>query len=104
MAQLRNHPRMAWHSFTNWPPQWRGPHGPETPAPIGELGVLRRVQMIGPDQLGPARLEMNVEYRGHEFMGLVFCDDPAFLRLLHEQLRGWVGRSVQDIGSLDVSF
>ncbi|HTX53865.1 MAG TPA: hypothetical protein VMD08_10655 [Candidatus Baltobacteraceae bacterium] len=102
MIQLRNHPRMAWHGFSNWPPQWGHAHEPGTQVPIGELGILRGVHLTGSDPGDPAHLELQIEYRGQAFTGRICCDDPTFLQPLHAQLRGYVGHSVQDIGSLEI--
>ncbi len=97
MLQLRNHPRMAWHGFSNWPPRWDGPAA--TPAPIGELGVLTGVQLVGPAPGDPAHLALEMAYQGQAYTGVLYCDDPTFLSRLHERLQKSVGQSMQEIGS-----
>ncbi len=97
MLQLRNHPRMAWHGFSNWPPRWDG--ATAIPAPVGELGVLTGVQCVGPDPEGPAHLVLTMAYQGQAHTGVLYCDDPTFLSLVHARLQQCLGQSVQGIGS-----
>jgi hypothetical protein len=42
--ELRKHPKMIWQGIPSWPPSWNGPHGPNNPLPVGEVGVLSRVE------------------------------------------------------------
>jgi hypothetical protein len=60
------------------------------------------VHLTESDPGDPAHLELQIEYHGQAFTGRIRCDDPAFLPPLHAQLRGCVGHSVQDIGSLEI--
>jgi hypothetical protein len=102
MIQLRNYPRMSWHGFSNWPPQWGDAHESGAEVPVGELGILKGVQLAAPDSKSPAHLELQIEYGGQAFTGRICCDDATFLQPLHTQLLGCIGHSMQDIGSLEI--
>ena len=102
--KFRDHPKMEYNGFPNWPPQWAGSYGPGTRFPIKENGVLRRVQLVGPDKIGPARLRLIIEHDGGEHNGALLFDDPSFLHQVYEKLKQCLGHPVCKIGSQETDF
>lgn len=100
--RLRDHPKLRWRGSPVWPPPWAGPREPGTTGPIGEQGVLREAQLLGAVPPIPARLALVIEYEGRRFTGVLFVDDADFLVRLHETFRGYLGRPIPEIGSLEV--
>ena len=73
---------MTWRGHANWPPNWNGPHGPNSPLPRGEVGILTGLEIGAPSVLGP------------------HC---IFFNQIVEILRQHVGSTVSEIGSLNPS-
>jgi hypothetical protein len=100
--KLRVHPKLK-----NWPPQWGGSyrHDDQFLSSGSEDAVLEHAIILGPDRLGPERLQVAVEYEGNEHKGTLLSDDPAFLLQLSRKLsKECLGRPMREIGSLDIDF
>lgn len=100
--RLRDHPKLRQRGFPVWPPPWTGPHGPDTPLPTGEAGVLRDAEFLQALPPIPARLAITIEYEGRRFTGVLLLEDADFLAGLHGILKGHLGRPLPEIGSLEV--
>ena len=98
MTALRKHPKV------NWPPQWNGWCGPDARVPAGEDGVLKSAQYLTVDPTAAARVQLRIAHDGNEFWGFIPCDDPVLLSRLYAKLKGCIGRTMQEIGSLDIQF
>lgn len=92
---------MTYRHLPNWPPAWMWIDGGENKHPRGELGTLRDIQMSA--VLPQNRCFLTMEYDGATYMGCLLCDDATFCAQLVELLQTHYGRSIQDIGDLDVS-
>jgi hypothetical protein len=104
--ELRDHPKMRWGGRPNWPPNWKGPHGPSNPLPVGEAGILMKVET------GVVRDEKTMvvphcclvmRYDNQDYYGTMFFDDGAFLIKLLPLLREHIGSPISKIGSLDIT-
>jgi hypothetical protein len=86
-----------------WPPSWTTIHRDRNDKPRGEIGVLTQVVMN--DLLQPnTKVFIFIEYNGFRYMGLLSFDDAQFCRAIYTLLRSNIGRSISEIGDLDVSF
>jgi len=100
--QLRVHPKLK-----NWPPNWGGSysHDDQFLSSGWEDAVLDHAIILGPDRLGPERLQVVVEYKENEHKGTLLSDDPAFLLQLSRKLsKEYLGQSMREIGRLDIDF
>ncbi len=69
---------------------------------MGEQGTLTAVRKLQAFASLPARLALEVEYKGGAFVGVIQIDDLAFLDTLQEKLAGCIGRPLTEVGSLSL--
>jgi hypothetical protein len=98
---LRNHPRVSYRRVPSWPPTWLWRGGNETTSPKGELGILKDVI---PSTIEPYdRCFLVMEYRGAEYIGALVLSDTAFCRKIFGVLLQNRGKTMQEIGSIDIA-
>lgn len=97
--ELRKHPKMTWQGRPNWPPQWHGPHGPDSPLPQGEIGILTRVETSA---LTDAHCVLVIRHNDQEYYGTLKFDDAEFLKTVSAVLNRQIGKPISAIGSLDI--
>ena len=100
-VQFRDHPFMAYKNGSNWPPIWTTPRKDETDTPRGEVGTLLTVLM---NDLTDNIIFMRIDYQGKPYMGCLVFKDPSFCRHINVVLHGLIGRSIKEIGDLDLSY
>ena len=99
VLQLRDHPMMKRDSgHVVWPPAWRR-FGDDAIA-TDEIGYLERVR-VKPDL--KACIFLTIDHNGSNYMGSMTFDDSVFCLQLCELLKSKIGRSIREIGDLDVS-
>lgn len=93
---------MSFGAFPNWPPEWIWASGLRNVFiyPKGEMGVLENVRqsIVRPDTC----LFIIVSYQGSCYLGRLNFDDQEFCRHIFELLKANYGRSLIEIGSIDV--
>ena len=95
MVMLRNHPKLIGH----WPPGWGGWYDTNTKTPLGEApDKLLSIEASG------NTIALEVEYSGNEFTGHLTINEPKFRENFLEVLNKSIGKSIKEIGSLDISF
>ena len=99
--ELRQHPRMTYQGGSNWPPEWKGPYGPDNPLPRGEVGILMRVEPAS-SILKIPHCVLVIRWNQQEYIGSLYVDEENFLREIVGLLRNCLGRSIAEIGSLNV--
>ena len=101
--QLRNHPLMSLNGIPNWPPEWIWADGLRTTHthPEGEVGILDNVRrsIVRPD----SSLFMTIKHNGSVYLGRLTFNHEEFCRQVFELLKANCGRSLTEIGSLDIS-
>jgi hypothetical protein len=102
--QLRNHPMMFHRGRRNWPPAWvwTGTGLDEQPRdehPSGEVGRLHDIQIFKAD----SRLVLVMAYQNAPYIGCLRFDDAATSQRIGAILRRQLGRSIKQIGDLDLS-
>ena len=100
--KLRNHPFMTRQSGAKaWPPRWTTTRQDEHEMPIGEVGILQRVWV---DEVLDTFVFMFIEYNGLRYTGTMYFDDPRSCDEIYSLLKARIGRSITEIGDLDLSY
>jgi hypothetical protein len=95
--KLREHPLIS----LGWPPAWWWRTGGENKHPRGEVGTLREVR---PYSIQPAdRFYLIMENEGAEYLGVLLVEDYTFCQQVFELLLEHCGRTIREIGDIDVS-
>lgn len=85
----------------SWPPVWTTTRLDPTDKPSGEIGILEEALM---NQLFDNKLFLLINYQGIRYMGAIHLDDASFCSKLLTILKSKVGRSIKEIGDLNLSF
>ena len=101
MVPLREHPQMRRGIISNWPPVWTHPTKEGTKRINGEVGVLRYVHSS--DQASK-KCYLVTEYDRDHYVGALLFDDSIFCSQVCALLQQHLGRSIKEIGDLEVSF
>jgi hypothetical protein len=101
VVQLRDHPLMTRKSgVPTWPPKWTTTRLDANDTPTGEIGTLERTLI---HQLLDNKIFLFIHYNGFSYMGLMQFDDRRFCSQIFTIMQANVGRSIKDIGDLDLS-
>ena len=102
-VQLRDHPQMNFAGYANWPPIWVSSAGFKTHKKnLGEVGTLIGVLL---NEVAPDKLFLRMEIKSDQrFMGCLAFNDSMFCRQLYIFLQGHIGKSIKEIGDLDLSY
>jgi hypothetical protein len=99
--QLRDHPLMSRKSGSKtWPPFWTATPPDRDDKPIGEVGILEDVVMSNLIE----KLFIFMQHEGFRYMGFLTFDDPPFCHEIYSVLKSNVGRSIKEIGDIDLSY
>jgi hypothetical protein len=102
IMQFRDHPLMTRKSgFCSWPPAWTTTRHDKNDKLTGEVGTLQQVLT---SYLTDTKLFMFIDYQGFRYLGLMAFDDTKFCAAIYTLLKSNVGRSIKDIGDLDLSY
>ena len=77
--------------------------------PRGEVGLLKEVyiSIVDPNQPDSQRpynrIYLFMEYRDSRYLGCLILDDPAFSRQLGKILSEQCGKTLKEIGEIDLS-
>jgi len=100
-VKLRDHPLLTRKSgYIAWPPKWTTTRLDKSDKPTGEIGTLEQVLR---NDLFDNKIFMFIQHQGFRYMGSIHVDEPKFCSELLTLLRSNVGRSIQEIGELDLS-
>lgn len=83
-----------------WPPRWTTTRRSGNDNPIGEIGILGQVLA---NDLFNNMIFLLVEYQGFRYMGALHFDERQFCDEIFTLLKLNLGRSIREIGDLDVS-
>jgi hypothetical protein len=101
-VQLREHPAFRYHRVSTWPPVWTKAQKDRPPKTVmGEVGVLNLVY-ANPQISNKCYLV--IQHEDDRYVGCLIFDNKSFCRQITEYLRLQTGRTIEDIGGLDVSF
>ncbi len=106
---LRDSPLLYYGGVHSWPPVWMRTGKGEHERPTGEVGVLKEVHLSiadpnRPDSTSPYnRLFLFIEHRGAGYVGCLLFSDAATCRQIGKILSDNCGRSIAEIGEIDLS-
>jgi hypothetical protein len=92
---------MNYRRQVNWPPVWFRLKTEQPKRVMGEDGVL--IQSLWDAQLSK-RLFLRMKLDQELYMGALLFTDATFCQQLHGILKQHIGRSIREIGDLDISF
>jgi hypothetical protein len=102
IMQLRNHPLMSLNGIPNWPPEWIWADGLRNThmQPEGEVGILDNVRqsIVRPD----SSLFLTIKHNGSVYIGRLTFDNQEFCHQMFELLMAKRGRSIKEIGQIDI--
>jgi hypothetical protein len=90
---------MSHRGLRSWPPLWVGRNSSRRVRREGEIGILTEVKC---HDLSSTNLFLFIQHDGEIYMGSLIIDDRAFRNQIHDTLEKCLGRSIQDIGSIDL--
>jgi hypothetical protein len=100
-VQLRDHPLMSRKgALITWPPLWSATHPDRDDKPIGEVGVLEDVVMSLMDN----KVFIFMQHEGFRYMGFLTFDDSPFCHEIYRLLKSNLGKSIKEIGDIDLSY
>jgi hypothetical protein len=97
--ELRNHDCMSHGWVPLWPPHWKWTFGENNTYPVGEIGILENVQRSSID---PNLCYLSMNHAGAKYVGHLHFDREECCGLLLELLPNHYGRSLQEIGEIDI--
>jgi hypothetical protein len=98
---FRDHPLMIRRrGMKSWPPLWSSTRKDKTDWPKGEVGMLCEAWLH--DGLDTC-LFLFMEYNGHRYTGSMYFDDIGFCYEIDTVLKSNLGRSIKEIGDLDLA-
>ncbi|HEY1374342.1 MAG TPA: hypothetical protein VGH50_17855 [Candidatus Binatia bacterium] len=102
---LRDHPLMNYKGIPNWPPRWMPRKDAGGAKIAGEFGVLVEVVVScnSPHSGNLSQLFLFMEHRGKGYVAAVLFSDPMFCRHVGELMKKHYGRTLEEIGGVDVS-
>jgi hypothetical protein len=101
VMELRDHPLMTRKSGVKaWPPTWTTRQPNNKQKPRGEIGTLEQALMT---EWFNNKIFVFVQYQDFRYMGLIQFDNPEFCYEIFSLLKTQLGRSIKDIGALDLS-
>jgi hypothetical protein len=93
---------MSFGSVPTWPPEWIWASGLRNVFiyPNGEMGILENVRrsIVSPDKC----LFITMIHHGSIYLGRLNFNDEDFFRQIFELLKANYGRSLIEIGSIDI--
>src|SRR4030095_12698572 len=99
-VQLREHPSIFRDGQPGWPPQWTKIEGLGDKL-TGEIGTLSSVTLSRLEP--PTACYLPIDIWATFYMCTILSDDPEFCRKLCNFLNGHIGKSVKEIGDLDLT-
>jgi len=99
-VQLRLHPKLR----DLWPPEPGGAFGPGTEFPLGGEDVLQQVFYYAPVSQARASVSLKTTYKGQPHTRDLLLADVEFAQKLASRLRREVGRTIADLGQVEIDF
>jgi hypothetical protein len=97
--KLRDHPLIRHSGGLNWPPVWMQRKIDGFKAMTGEDGVLIYVHAAS----GLDRCDLVIEYENENYTGTLLFNEAKFCHQVADLLRQHIGKSLKNIGDLEVS-
>ncbi len=88
---------LNWRGIPVWPPEWM-----ISDQGLGEEGTLEDVRLR--KDLMPGFIGVTANYLDDSRFGVIMLEDPARLKILYRKLKSNLGRSLMEIGDLEIDF
>ena len=88
----------------SWPPVWTWIGGERDQWVSGEVGILREVRFSEGNQGTVSKCFLTIDHNQRLYMGCILLDDAVFARQMYDLFTSHRGRSIEDIGSLGMSY
>jgi hypothetical protein len=99
-VELRLHPKLR----DVWPPEPGGAFGPGTEFPLGGQDVLEQVFYYAPVADTKANVSLKTFYKGQYHTRDLLLRDVDFAEKLASRLRTEIGRTIADLGQIELDF
>ena len=96
--KLRDHPALRILSVRSWPPVWVHTRTDKVYGEVGKFAGTAATDAI------PTAIFLKMEFEQKQYMGFLNVNDVVLCRQLDSLLNQHLGRSMEEIGDLDVSF
>jgi hypothetical protein len=96
---MREHPLMSYGEIPNWPPPWSLPTEAGKITANGEIGVLKHLMYYG----NSTKILLVINHENQSFVGTLLFSDSRFCDHVATLLKTHIGRSIKEIGDLDLS-
>jgi len=100
--KLRDHPLLSYKGVSSWPPTWLWGGGGRYVYAMGEVGVLKDAMLSSIEPFEKCFLIM--EHEGRKYVGTLMLGDSSFCREIHPLLIEHRGKTIQEIGEIDLSY
>jgi hypothetical protein len=90
---------MQYRGIPSWPPVWSLTRTGGAETRRGEIGILTHVV---PNHALTNRCYLIIEYERERYMGCLLVDNISFCSLVGTLLQEHIGRSIKEIGDLDL--
>jgi|SRR5439155_6718557 len=97
---LRLHPKLQ----EIWPPEPGGAFEKGTEVPVGGQDVLEQVFYYAPVSHARANVSLKTFYKDHHHTRDLLLTDVEFAQRLASRLRQEIGRTVADLGQVELDF
>ncbi|HEX9444164.1 MAG TPA: hypothetical protein VGA73_08580 [Candidatus Binatia bacterium] len=98
---LRDHPLVSYRRHHSWPPVWSWIGGQREKTIAGETGVLKEVRQHEGDL---TKCYLVMDHDDSLYMGCLMISDVAFACQMFQLLKKSRGKSIQEIGALDLAY
>jgi hypothetical protein len=98
--ELRHHPLMNCGSIKNWPPAWAQAMKDGGKTAEGEIGILKYALT---DRRISNKCFLVIEHGNERYNATLSFTDAKFFLLVTHVLKNHVGRTIKEIGDLDLS-
>ena len=92
---------MSCRGIHNWPPLWTCAKKNGAKTVMGEVGVLKYVYA---NTRVSDKCYLVIEHEHENYIGCLTFDDRAFCAQVSLLLRSQIGRTIETIGDLDLSY
>jgi hypothetical protein len=97
-VKLRDYPLVKHGDAPNWPPLWTQGRIDGVKAVSGEVGLLIFVHAAADSR----KCYLVIEYENESYTGTLLFDEPGLCRQVANLLQHHLGRSIEEIGDLDI--
>jgi hypothetical protein len=99
-VKFRDHPGLSYRGIPNWPPVWTHARKAERKVVRGEIGTLIYVHANAEIS---DRCFLVIDYENVSYVGTLIFNDRSVCSQVVTFLRQCLGRSISEIGDVDVS-